>query len=181
MAALKSASFKDSLVSFLLKSGQDDCHASTLRGKLLFANSKNTCFKFFVVDGKMCCEEVLKLYSTHKEADNRMFFHLANVNAPSNVVIRTADTDCLIIGLASQHLYEESIHVWLEVGTPFKNILRFINLNQLSSRLGNDLCAALPACHAFTGCDSFFLSTGNGEASHVAREERRNAKCVPSA
>ena len=101
----------------------------------------------------MCCEEVPELYSTHEEADNRMFFHLANVNVPSNVVIRTADTDCLIIGLASQHLYEESIHVWLEVGTLCQNTLRFINLNQLSSHLGNDLCAALPAYHAFTECD----------------------------
>ena len=109
IAALKSASFEDSLVSFLLKSRQDDCHSSTLRGKLLFAACKNTCFKFFVVDGKMCCKEVPELYSTHEEADNRMFFHLPNVNAPS--------TDCLIIGLASQHLCEESIHVWLEMGT----------------------------------------------------------------
>ena len=94
--------------------------------------AKTHLIKFFVVDGKMCCEEVPELHSTHEEADNRMFFHLANVNAPSNVVIRTADTDCLIIGLASQPLYEESIHVWLEVGTLCRNTLRFINLNLLS-------------------------------------------------
>ena len=153
IAALKSASFKDSLISFLLKSWLDDCHTSTLRDKILLANNKNSCFKFFVGDGKMCCEEVTELHSNHEEADNRMFFHLAKVNGPSNVVIRTADTDCLIIGLATQHMYQESMHVGLEVGTLGKNNLRFISLNQLYSYLGNDFCAALPAYHAFTGCD----------------------------
>ena len=166
MAALKSASFKDYLVSFLLKSWQDDCHASTLR-------CKNTCFKFFVVDGKKCCEEVPELYSTHEEADNRMFFHLAN--APSNVVIRTTDTNCLIIGLASQHLYEESIHVWLEVGTLLyvKNTLRFINLNQLSSHLGNDLGAALPAYHDFTGCEYTASFCRRGKVKPLKLLEKR--------
>ena len=101
----------------------------------------------------MCCEEVTELHSNHEEADNRMFFHLAKVNGPSNVVIRTADTDCLIRGLATQHMYQESMHVWLEVGTLGKNNLRFTSLNQLYSHLENDLCTTLPAYHAFTGCD----------------------------
>lgn len=41
--------------------------------------------------------EVLELFSTHEEADSRMLFHLTSVPDNSNVVIRTADTDCLVI------------------------------------------------------------------------------------
>ena len=121
----------------------------------------------------MCCEEFPELYSAHEEADNRMFFHLADVNAQSNVVIRTADTDCLIIGLASQHLYEESTHAWLEVGSLCKNTLRFINLNQLSSHLGNHLCTALPAYPAFTGCDYTTSFCRRGKVKPLKLLEKR--------
>ena len=70
--------------------------------------------------------EVTYLYSTHKEADSRMFFHLTNVSSPANAVVRTADTDCLIIALGCKRLYNPLLKIWLEVGLESKNTLRYI-------------------------------------------------------
>ena len=121
--------------------------------KTLFANHNDLCYKFYVQNGKVCCEEVQALYCSHEEADNRMFFHLTYVQAPSNVVIRTADTDCFVISLGCMKFYHETLNVWLEVGIQSKNTLRYIDINQLHTTLGQSLCDSLPAYHAFTGCD----------------------------
>ena len=81
------------------------------------------------------------------------FFHLSNIVLPSNVVVRTADTDCLVIGLGCKHLYDPSLNIWLEVGVQSNNSQRFINMNRLYSHFGETLCNSLPAYHALTGCD----------------------------
>lgn len=153
IAALKNSSFKESLVEFLLESWQDDTLSHLFQNKILYANYNDTCFKYEAEDNKVYRHEATYLYSTHEEADSRMFFHLANVSAPSNVVIRTADTDCLIIGLACKKFYDASMRVWLEVGVQSRNNQRYINLNQLHHFLGESLCNSLPAYHALTGCD----------------------------
>ena len=80
-----------------------------------------------------------------------MFFHLMSVANNSNVVIKTADTDCLIIGLGCKDKFHNSINIWFEVGT--QNNVRLISLNQLYSHIGEKICKALPFYHAFTGCD----------------------------
>ena len=153
ISALKNANFKESLVLFLLENWNDDDYLTLFQDKTLFANYNDTCFKYFVVDGHVNRFEAGHLYSTREEADSRMFFHLTDVPTPSNVVIRTADTDCLVIGLGCKPLYDASLKIWLEVGLRSKNTLRYINLNQLHESLGETLCNSLPAYHAFTGCD----------------------------
>ena len=100
----------------------------------------------------MTREETPDMFCTHEEADTRMFFHLAGIIQPKNVVIRTADTDCLIIALANRRNYHVDTKIWLEVGTQTANTLRYINVNLLELALG-DLVGALPAFHALTGCD----------------------------
>ncbi|KAG1689652.1 Protein disulfide-isomerase TMX3 [Nymphon striatum] len=101
----------------------------------------------------MVCEEVVELYCTHEEADTRMFFHLTHVQSPSNVVIRTTDTDCLIIELGNKHFYNSEIKIWLEVGVQSNNTQRFIDVNGLHRKLGEKYCKCLLAYHALTGCD----------------------------
>ena len=39
------------------------------------------------------------LCSTHEEVDSEIIFHVTSIEENSNVVIRTADTDVLIIAL----------------------------------------------------------------------------------
>ena len=101
----------------------------------------------------MVREIVPQLFSTHEEADSQMFFHLKNVNVPSNVVIRTADTDCFVIALGCKHLFDPRVHVWLEVGVHGNNSQRFIEIDAIYHVLGNGVCRSLLAYHALTGCD----------------------------
>ena len=69
-----------------------------------------------------------------KVADCRMFFHLKYITAPKKVVIRTADTDCLIIALGLKHLYDQQLQILLEVGLQSNNSLRYININALHAK-----------------------------------------------
>ena len=53
--------------------------------------------------------------------------------------------------------------MWLEVGLQSNNTLRHISVNQLHTTLGDALCKALPAFHAFTGCDYTSSFSGKGK------------------
>ena len=53
-----------------------------------------------------------------------MIFHVTSIEENSNVVIRTADTDVLIIALGSITQIPRYINLWLEVGLYSKNTLR---------------------------------------------------------
>ena len=101
----------------------------------------------------MSCEEIDDLYCTHEEADTRIFFHLNQVSSSRNVVIRTADTDCLIIALGNKHMFQPEIKIWLEVGVQSNNSQRFIDVNGLHAKLGEVFCKSLMGYHALTGCD----------------------------
>ena len=67
--------------------------------------------------------EIESLYSTHEEADSRMLLHVKSIPAPSNVVIRTVDTDVLIIALGCLDLIDQGLEVWMETGVYSKNTL----------------------------------------------------------
>ena len=73
-------------------------------------------------------------------------------STPSNIVIRTVDTDVLIIALDSLHLLAEGKQIWIETGLVTKNTLRYININQIHDHFGVEFCTALPVCHVFSGC-----------------------------
>ena len=98
-------------------------------------------------------EEAANLHSTHEEADNRMFFHLSSIDPPSNVIVRTADTDCLVIALGCLPYYNYTTKTWMEAGRHSNNTQRYISINQLHENLGELLCSSLIGYHAFTGCD----------------------------
>ena len=100
-------------------------------------------------EGKWC----EKNSTVHMKKQILFFFHLSNIVLPSNVVVRTSDTDCVVIGLGCKHLYDPSLNTWLEVGVQSNNSQSFINMNSLYSHFGETLCKSLPAYHAFTGCD----------------------------
>ena len=82
-----------------------------------------------------------------------MFFHLDHISGPSNVVIRTDDTDRLVVSLRCKHLFDQKVNVWLEAGVQSKNNLHYNNIDKINNQLGESLCKALPTYHALTGCD----------------------------
>ena len=156
--ALKNRSFKESLIGFLVEAWKDNSCATILKHKTIYANFNDHCFKYQAENGVTIATYEESFYSMHEEADNRMFFHLNHAQPGNTVVIRTDDTDSLVIALGNKHLFSE-LQIWLEVGVQGKNNLRFIDVKTIHSELGETLCKSLPAYHALTGCDytaSFF-------------------------
>ena len=119
----------------------------------MFANVGDTCYCFKSILGKVLRSEEPRLFCTHEEADSRMFFHAASVPPPATIVIRTSDTDCLVIAVGCRSKIDSSVKLWLEAGLHTKNTLRYVSEDQLCENLGESLCNALPAYHAFTGSD----------------------------
>lgn len=153
LQALRKDQFKEALVDFLTSHWKDDLFSSILDTKKLFVNCGDMCYSFIAEEGKMVRKIEQDYFCTHEEADSRMIFHLKQLNTPVNVVIRTVDTDVLIIALGCMHLLDPGKKVWLEAGLYTKNSLRYISINQLFQHCGESLCRALPGYHAFTGCD----------------------------
>ena len=102
---------------------------------------------------KVVRTEERSLLCTHEESDGRIFFHVSSLENQSNVVIRTADTDCLIIEFGCREKLNPSLKLWLEVGVLSRDNLRFISVDSIYSNLGKNFCKAIPAYHAFTGSD----------------------------
>ena len=151
--ALKKNTFKESLIRYLVEAWKDLSFGPILKNKIFYANFNNTCYRYVNSEGSILCEEKEELYSSHEEANSRMFFHLDLISGPSNVVICIDGTDCLVIVLGCNHLFDQKVNIWLEVEVQSKNNLRYINANKIYNQLGETLCKALPAYHALTGCD----------------------------
>ena len=130
---------------------------------MLYVNCNDKCCQYYANNNQAVCQEVYALYSAHEEAESHMFFYLKSIDPPSNVIIRTADTDCLIITLACGLNYDYQIKVWMEVGTHTSNNIRYINIDEFHSHVGKSLCKSLPAYHAFTGSNYTALFTRRGK------------------
>ena len=145
--------FKEALVEFLVTFWESSELAFIIGSKKIFVNSGDTCFSFCNEGGFMVKKIEEEYRCSHEEADSRMLFHLSKCSTPSNIVIRTVDTDVLIIALGSLHLLAEGKQVWIETGLVTKNTLTYININQIHNHFGVGFCTALPAFHTFSGCD----------------------------
>ena len=74
------------------------------------------------------------------------------------ILIRTVDTDVLVLSLAPFfHLAEEIDQFWIDFGTG-KNI-NFFAIHKICDVLGTEKAQSIPFFLVFTGCDqvSFFL------------------------
>ena len=67
------------------------------------------------------------------------------------MVVRSCDTDVFVILL--HHADTIGANLWMDTGVSSKNTRRLINISQLATTLTPLVCRALPAFHAFTGCD----------------------------
>ena len=60
-----------------------------------------------------------------------MLLHGASIPSPANIVIKSIDTDVLVIALACLSKINPRKKVWMETGLESKNSLRHININQI--------------------------------------------------
>lgn len=113
----------------------------------------NHCYKFYQKNEHVIKEIAQEYYCEHEEADTKMLFHITKTVC-KNIVIRTSDTDIAVIALAHVDQFKkENKLVWMETGQISNNSLRYINLTKIQGSLGSTLSQALPAFHAFSGCD----------------------------
>ena len=127
--------------------------AEIFEGKYFYVNDSDICYYFREKNGQVTRLLIPELTSSHEEADSKMIYHLTILEENSKVIIRTSDTDVLVIALGCLEHIPESINLWLEVGLYAKNSLRYIDVRKLFNKLGKDLCRALPAFHVFAGSD----------------------------
>jgi hypothetical protein len=97
--SLRNDNFKSALVKFLSRFWASEVHSTILGNKTVTMNCGDHCYTFKVEDGVVVKREIHAMFSTHEEADSRMLFHISSVQPPANVVIRTIDTDVLVIAL----------------------------------------------------------------------------------
>ena len=153
LSSLRNDNFKSELVKFLTSFWANEVHSTILGDKTVIINCGNYCYSFCIEQGELLKREQPETFSTHEEADSRILFHVSSLQPSTNVVMRTVDTDVLVIALGSFSFLPEELNIWMEFGIYSKNTLRYISVNQIYKALGKNLCMALPAYHAFTGCD----------------------------
>ena len=65
--------------------------------------------------------------------------------------IRTVDTDVVVIAVAAAECIR-IYQLWVAFGAG--KSFRFLAAHEMAQALGPDKCRGLPACLAFTGCDT---------------------------
>ena len=101
-----------------------------------------------------------------------MFFHLIHALPGSTIVMRTNDTDSLVIALGYKHFFN-TLEFWLEAGVQGENNLRFIHVNSIYSELAETLCKSVPAYHALAECDytASFLKKGKVQPLKLSQKD----------
>ena len=96
----------------------------------------------------------------HEEADTRVFLHTKDMTLKGHksILIRTVDTDVLVLSLESFfHLVEEIDQFWIDFGTG-KN-RKFFAVHEIFDVLRTKKAQSIPFFNALTGCDQVsFLS-----------------------
>ena len=99
-----------------------------------------------------------ELFSTHEEADTRILLHAIDLaTTHSRVVVRCDDTDVLVLLIyyCAKGMFA-NCKVYMNAGHCSKttNRQRFIPVNEITSKIGQDVSICLPAAHAISGCDT---------------------------
>lgn len=111
----------------------------------------------------------------HEEADTRIFVHAkhASVSGMKKILIRTVDTDVVILAIAFVHKLEVE-ELWVAFGVG--KHLRYLPIHKIASSLTTQQCEGLPFFHAVTGCDTVSYFAGRGKKTAF-----QAWKCYPEA
>jgi len=160
------ANNKTQLIRLLLSQWQTDKYATRLVGWLIYFVCKENCVCLTSRDGlTTSTTPTYCLNSKQEEADTRIVLHCLHAKESSMsdtvVVVRSLDTDVLIILVH----YAGRIKVRLYFDTGLGNKRRMMNVQAFANIIGLDVCKALPAFHAFTGCDFTIAFVRRGKLS----------------
>lgn len=112
------------------------------------------------------------LFCSHEEADTRMLLHawdadrsFASLGRNGRVIIKTPDTDVVVLTLYYYPRMQNTNEFWVETGrvTSTTDLRRYLPIHNICNSLGRALCDIIPAVHALTGCDSVSAMHGIGK------------------
>ena len=139
----------------------EDRYSSTIKQKRVVVAHEEQCFLYTAnLAGSVEYSEAQQYVCSHVEANTRMVYHLSvllKAVPRQNTVVRSTDTDVMVILL--YHANKHEADVWVALGHSSGNTRRYVHITELANYLSPVLCKALPAYHALTGCDyisSFF-------------------------
>ena len=97
-----------------------------------------------------------------RRADAHIFVHArhASVNSMKRILIRTVDTDVVILAIASAKKLEVE-ELWVAFGVG--KHLRYLPIHKIAGSLTTKQCEGLPFFHALTGCDTVSYFSGKGK------------------
>jgi len=104
---------------------------------------------------------VHQLRSTQEEADTRLLFHAAHAasNGYHAIKVVSDDTDVLVLFVAFSN--EIPSRIYIKSGT--KNRVKYVEVQNIVTLLGERNAKALIGLHALTGCDSVSSFAGKGK------------------
>ena len=89
----------------------------------------------------------------HEEADSRIFLHAAHAadHGHSKLMIRTVDTDIVVLAVSVVQDLPTDVQLWVKFGTGTHT--GYIAAHELAHRLKPEKAKVLPLFHALTGCE----------------------------
>lgn len=105
---------------------------------------------------------------SHEEADTRILLHVKDAmnSGYKDIMIRTVDTDVVVIAIAHFRDVEKIENMWIAFGTGKE--FRYIPVHEVARSIGPDMAKALPFFHAVTGCDTTSYFANHGKKSALA-------------
>ena len=100
---------------------------------------------------------------TQEEADTRMLLHThhAALHGHDKVLVRTEDTDVVVLAVSVVQYLGTPAELWLAFGTG-KHFC-YLAAHKIANALGPKKAQTLPIFHALTGCDTVSSFVGHGK------------------
>ena len=99
-----------------------------------------------------------------EEADQKVFVHVEHALIEyARVMIKTVDSDIVVLAIASSHQLAPLNTLWIEFGA--RKSLRFIPIHQIAGNLGPDKYFEFVFFQVFSGCDTTSSLSGKGKIS----------------
>ena len=125
---------------------------------------------------------------THEEADTRLLLHAnhAALHGHLKTLIRTVDTDVVVLAVSVAATLGAGYELWLAFGT--RKHFRYLAGHEMAIALGTRKAQALPMFHALTGCDTVSSFVGHGKKTAWSTwnvqpqltDAMLNLSCAPS-
>uniref|UniRef100_UPI00358F3B0A uncharacterized protein n=1 Tax=Myxine glutinosa TaxID=7769 RepID=UPI00358F3B0A len=121
-------------------------------------------------NGKVEVRELPTIYSNQEETDTRvvLYLHHAATIGYKNAVVRTPDTDILLILLHHAHNIKLTVYLDTESGKH----RQLVNVSELAESLGEDYCATLLGYYVFSGEDCTSAFKGKGKVGPLKKLEK---------